>query len=75
MKKNLNRSLISTAVALTLSAAAAYGQSNQAIAKIPFEFRTAAGAHAAGTYEVGSIAGNHATLRVRERFGRCQRST
>ena len=47
MTTELNSLLITAA--LTLSAAAAYGQ-NQVVANIPFSFRTAAGVQPAGQY-------------------------
>lgn len=63
MKKNLSRTLVLTAVTLTLGVAAAYGQSN-ITATIPFEFRTADGAHAAGIYHIVSSGGDP-VLRLR----------
>jgi hypothetical protein len=56
MKKNLNRTLMLTAFALTFGAAA-YGQ-NKITATIPFNFRASDGAHEAGTYAVISKGGD-----------------
>jgi len=50
MKTKLN-SLLRTAAGLTLSVAAAYGQS-RVVADVPFSFRTAAGVNAAGEYSI-----------------------
>lgn len=65
MKKNLNRNLILTAVGLALSATAVYGQ-ERIIGTVPFAFRAADGAHAAGAYSVISDAGS-TVLKLRNR--------
>lgn len=65
MKKNLNRTLLLTAAALTLSAAAAYGQI-KITANIPFAFRTGGTMHAAGTYDVIAISSIHKVLALRD---------
>ena len=54
MKTKWN-SLLLTA-ALTVSAAAAYGQ-NRVIANVPFSFRTIAGVQAAGQYGISQVGG------------------
>jgi hypothetical protein len=64
MKKNMNRTLMLTAAALTIGAAAIYGQGN-IVANIPFAFHAAGGAHAAGTYNVLSISQNNGVLALR----------
>ena len=53
MKSRLN-SLLITAAGLTLSAAAAYGQT-QIVANVPFAFRTAAGVQPAGEYFISAV--------------------
>lgn len=53
MKSRLN-SLLITAAGLTLSAAAAYGQTN-IVANVPFSFRTAAGVQPAGEYRIATM--------------------
>ena len=64
MKKNLNRSLILTAVTLTLGAAAAYGQNN-ITANIPFEFHASGAAYAAGTYHLATASENSPVFQLR----------
>ncbi len=54
MKTNLYRTLMLTAAVMTLSAAAAYGQSGIG-ANIPFAFRTIGGVQAPGNYTIVSI--------------------
>ena len=51
MKKNLSRSLMLTAVALTLGVAA-YGQQSPHREQLPFAFRTSGVNHSAGDYAV-----------------------
>ena len=64
MKKNFNRALMLTAAALTLSAAAAYGQT-KVTGEIPFAFRTARGVQPAGVYDLISISPNREMLALR----------
>ena len=53
MKSRLN-SLLIAAAGLTLSAAAAYGQTN-IVASVPFSFHTAAGVQPAGEYRITTL--------------------
>jgi hypothetical protein len=55
--------LLLLTAALTLSAAAAYGQ-NQVTANIPFQFRTMAGVQAAGEYKVVPAAQEGSILKL-----------
>jgi hypothetical protein len=61
MKSTLNSLLITAAV--TLSAAAAYGQT-KVVANIPFEFRTAAGVQQAGQYIIAPAAYDVAVMKL-----------
>ena len=53
MKNKLNSLLVTAA--LTLSAAAAYGQNHMVVANIPFGFQTAADAQIEGKYGISQV--------------------